>query len=166
MYQPGVSVEEAFVKTLQMLEGTFAITMISSHDRERIFCAREKNPLILGVAPDMQLVAPDLNAFLPYTRRAVLLDDGDYAVLTRDGYCVRSIANGEVRGKQIIEIHWNLESTDRNGYADYMEKEIWEQPDVVGRAMELPSKEIASVARLMHEAQRTVLLGVGEPPIM
>jgi glucosamine--fructose-6-phosphate aminotransferase (isomerizing) len=161
MYQPGVSVEEAFVKTLRQVEGTFAIAMISSHDPKRIFCAREKSPLTLGIGSDMQLVGSDVNAFLPYTRRAVLMEDGEYAVLTQNGYCVRSIATGEARSKQTIEIDWTLESSDRAGYASYMEKEIWEQPDVVCRAMEVSSKEIASVARLLDKAQRTILLGVG-----
>jgi glucosamine--fructose-6-phosphate aminotransferase (isomerizing) len=161
MYQPGISVEEAFVKTLRQVEGTFAIAMISSHYPKRIFCAREKSPLILGICSDMQLVGSDVNAFLPYTRRAVLLEDGEYAVLTQDGYCVRSIVTGEAQSKQTIEIDWNLESSDKAGYASYMEKEIWEQPDVVRRAMEVSSKEVASVARLLDKAQRTILLGVG-----
>ena len=161
MYRPGVSLEEAFVKTLRQLEGTFALAMISSHDPQRIFCARDKSPLILGIGSNMQLVGSDINAILPYTRRAVLLEDGEYGVLTRDGYCVRGIGNGEVRSKQITEIQWNLESADKTGYADYMEKEIWEQPDVVGRAMEISPKEITLVARLMHQAQRVILLGVG-----
>lgn len=161
MHRPGVSVEEAFVKALHRLEGTFAIIMFSPHDRERIFCAREKSPLMLGLAPEMTFVGSDVNAFLAYTRKAILMEDGEYAVLSRDGYCVRGIADGEVRSKQIMEIDWNIESAEKAGHSHYMGKEIWEQPDVINRAMEVPQAEIHSLACLILEARRNILVGVG-----
>jgi len=160
-YRSGASVEEVFVKALRRLQGTFAIAMISSHDPERIFCAREKSPLILGTAPGMQFLGSDINAFLPYTKQAVLLEDGEYAVLSRDGYCVRGVTRGEVHSKEIMEITWNLEGTEKAGHDHYMEKEIWEQPETVRRAMEVSQKEITALARLMHEARRRILVGVG-----
>jgi glutamine---fructose-6-phosphate transaminase (isomerizing) len=160
-WRPGVSVEEAFIKGLHDLDGTFAIVMISRHEPDKLFCAREKSPLILGLASDASFVGSDLNAFLPYTRQAITLDDGEYAVLSRDGYCVRGIANGEVKSKQTAEIDWHMEAVEKNGHQHYMEKEIWEQPEVVRRAMAIPQQEIATLARLMHEARRNILIGVG-----
>ena len=128
MHRSGMTVEEAFVRALQRLEGTFAIAMISCHDRKRLFCARRMSPLILGIASDKFFVGSDVNAFLPYTRQTILLEDGEYAVLSRDGYCVRGIASGEVQMKQIMEIDWDIGSNEKAGYQHYMEKEIWEQP--------------------------------------
>ncbi len=161
MYRPGVSMEEAFVQALRRLKGTFAIAVISSHDPKRIFCAREKSPLVLGIASGTNFVGSDVNAFLPYTRQAVTLEDGEYAVLSRDGYYVRSITDGELRSKGIMEIDWDIGSAEKAGHNHYMEKEIWEQPEVIRRAMEVPQKEIVALARLMHESRRTVLVGVG-----
>jgi glucosamine--fructose-6-phosphate aminotransferase (isomerizing) len=161
MHQPGASIEEAFVQALHRLEGTFAIAMVSSHDPQRIFCAREKSPLILGIAPKISFVGSDVNAFLPYTRRAIVLEDGEYAVLSREGYCVRGIVGGEVRSKQVMEINWNIETAEKTGYRHYMEKEIWEQPEAIRRAMEVSQKEITSLASLMRESQRNILAGVG-----
>jgi glutamine---fructose-6-phosphate transaminase (isomerizing) len=160
-YAPGVSVEEAFIKALHHLEGTFAVAMISCHEADKLFCAREKSPLILGIASDANFVGSDLNAFLPYTRQAIILDDGEYAVLSRGGYCIRGIADGEVKRKRIVEIDWNMETAEKGGHRHYMEKEIWEQPEVLRRAMAIPQKEIAALARLMHEARRNILIGVG-----
>jgi glutamine---fructose-6-phosphate transaminase (isomerizing) len=160
-YRPGVAVEEAFVKALQCLDGTFAIVMLARHEPDKLYCAREKSPLILGLGSDASFVGSDLNAFLPYTRQAIILDDGEYAVLSRDGYCVREIDNGEVKSKQITEIDYHPEAIERNGHQHYMEKEIYEQPEVIRRALAIPEQEIATLAHLMHEAQRNLLIGVG-----
>ncbi len=157
----GVTVEEAFVLALRRLEGTFAIAMISSHDPRRIFCAREKSPLILGIGAETNFIGSDVNAFLPYTKRAVLLEDGEYAVLSRDEYCVKDISTGETRNKQIMQIEWNVEGAEKGDHAHYMEKEIWEQPEVIRRAMGVPQNELVSLAKLIGIAQRKLLVGVG-----
>jgi len=161
IHRSAVSMEETFVQALRRLEGTFAIGMISTREPKRIFCAREKSPLILGIAAETYFVGSDVNAFLPHTRQAVTLEDGEYAVLSRDGYCVRGITDGELRSKRIMEIDWDIGSAEKAGHNHYMEKEIWEQPEVIRRAMEVPQKEIVALARLMHEARRIVLVGVG-----
>lgn len=161
IHQLGVSVEEAFVEALRRLEGSYAIAMVSPHDPKRIFCAREKSPLILGIGSEMNFVGSDVNAFVPYTRRAVLLEDGEYAVLSCDGYCVTSISDGTPRNKEVMEIEWSVGGSDRAGYRHYMEKEIWEQPDVIIRALEIPQKEIHSLAQLIHGSRKLILVGVG-----
>ncbi len=160
-YVGGVSVEDAFVRALRRLEGSFAVAMISAHEPGKIFCAREKSPLILGIDSEKNYVGSDVNAFLPYTHRAVVLEDGEYAVLSQEGYCVRDIAKGEVRSKQILAIQWNVDTAEKADHADYMSKEIWEQPEVIRRALEVPEQEITALARLMRDARRTILVGVG-----
>ncbi|MBI4529441.1 MAG: glutamine--fructose-6-phosphate transaminase (isomerizing) [Deltaproteobacteria bacterium] len=160
-WRPGISVEESFVHALRRLEGTFAIAMISAHDPKRIFCAREKSPLTLGIAAGANIVGSDVNAFLSYTRQAVLLDDGEYAVVSKNDFRVKEIATGKSREKQIVQIEWNIEGSEKAGHAHYMEKEIWEQPEVIRRAMEVSQQEIVSLARLIVEAPRKLLIGVG-----
>jgi glucosamine--fructose-6-phosphate aminotransferase (isomerizing) len=160
-YQPGVSVEEAFVKALHFLEGTFAIVMISRYDAQKIFCAREQSPLLLGLAPGMNFIGSDVNAFLPYTQQAIVLEDGEYAVLSRTDYCVRGISDGEIRTKSMAQISWSTETAEKGGFQHYMEKEIWEQPEAIQRAMAIPQQEIVALARQMLESRRTLLIGVG-----
>ena len=161
IYRCGVSVEETFVRALRRLKGTFALAMISAHDPESIFCARQKSPLILGIAPETNFVGSDVNAFLAYTRRAVVLDDGEYAVVSREGYCVRGIADRQVRSKRITEIDWSPGDAKKAGHRHYMEKEIWEQSEVIIRALEVPQKDIVALAQMMHAAKRNILVGVG-----
>jgi glucosamine--fructose-6-phosphate aminotransferase (isomerizing) len=160
-HRPGVAVEEAFSKALHHLDGTFAIVMISRHEPDKLFCAREKSPLILGIASDASFVGSDLNAFIPYSRQALILEDGEYAVLSRQSYSVRGIADGEVKRKLMAEIDWAMETAEKDGHRFYMEKEIWEQPEAIRRAMAIPQQEIVTLARMMHEARRNILIGVG-----
>ncbi|HWP58353.1 MAG TPA: glutamine--fructose-6-phosphate transaminase (isomerizing) [Candidatus Acidoferrales bacterium] len=157
----GLSVEEAFAASLRRVEGSFAIAMIAAHEPEKIFCAREKSPLILGLDAGTNFVGSDINAFLEHTRRAVLLEDGEYAIVGRAGYEVRAIAGGEAREKRALEIEWQLERAGKAGYAHYMEKEIDEQPQTVRRALEIPRPAIASLAASFAAARRRLLVGVG-----
>ncbi|HTM11092.1 MAG TPA: glutamine--fructose-6-phosphate transaminase (isomerizing) [Verrucomicrobiae bacterium] len=157
----GASVEQAFVEALKRLEGTFAIAMISARDAKKIYCARQQSPLILGLSPQTSYIASDVNAFLPYTRRAVLLEDGEYAVVARDGYCVRAIEDGMTRPKRITEIDWHIDSIGKAGHRHYMEKEICEQPETVRHALAVNHEEIAAIAHAMSRSRPNVLVGVG-----
>jgi len=116
----GASVEEAFVQALRRLEGTFAVAMISSDEPEKIFCAREKSPLILGIHSGTNFVGSDINAFLPYRRQTVPLDDGEYAVVSSDGYSIRAISAPEKRYKKVVESDWKIESVGKGAYEHYM----------------------------------------------
>ena len=104
VYQPRLSVEQAFVCMLRRLEGTFAIAMISTHEPRKIFCARQKSPLILGIDSETKFVSSDINAFLPYARQSIPLDDGEYAVLSPEAYYIKDIATGDERNNYVTKI--------------------------------------------------------------
>jgi glucosamine--fructose-6-phosphate aminotransferase (isomerizing) len=103
-HQGGLSIEQAFVRVLRRLEGTFAIAMISTHEPRKIFCARQKSPFVLGIDSGTKFVASDIDTFLPYTRQAVLLDDGECAIILPDAFCIKDIASGDQQQKQVIKI--------------------------------------------------------------
>jgi glucosamine--fructose-6-phosphate aminotransferase (isomerizing) len=104
VYRPGLLVEQAFVRMLQHLEGTFAIAMISTHEPQKIFCARQKSPLILGIGSETRFVSSDINAFFPNTHQALPLDDGEYAVLSSDACWIKEIATGAESNRRVTEI--------------------------------------------------------------
>lgn len=160
-YRNGHSVEEAFVEALRRLEGTFAIAAISRHDPEHLFCARERSPLLLGISPERKFVGSDVNAFLRHTKQAVVLEDGEYAVLSRKHYRVRAIADRRLRERSILKIDWSTGNAEKGNFRHYMEKEIWEQPEALKRALAVPQDDIASLARLMCQARRNLFVGVG-----
>jgi glucosamine--fructose-6-phosphate aminotransferase (isomerizing) len=108
-------IEEAFVRVLRLLEGTFAIAMISTYEPTRIFCARQKSPLLLGVASGTMFVGSDINSFLPHINQAIVLADGEYAVVSKEGYCITGIADGEPRQKKPVEIQCQTEGYSPTG---------------------------------------------------
>ena len=100
------SVEEAFVRVLRLLEGTFAIAMISTYEPKRIFCARQNSPLLLGIGAEAIFIGSDINSFLPEISQAIVLADGEYAVVASDSYYIGGTMDGELRQNKSINIQW------------------------------------------------------------
>jgi len=154
-------VERAWVSALRSLEGSYALAMISTHDPERIFCARHESPLILGLGSESNYVGSDFNAFIDYTKNTVILEDGEYGIVSKDSYSVKSLRTGEVVDKDVTVVPWDSELSRKGGYPHYMLKEIHEQPQAVRSALRIGQEEIAAVADMMVGAHRVQLLGVG-----
>ena len=123
------------VGALTALEGSYALAMISHPRPERIFCARHESPLIIGVGSESNYVGSDFNAFIDYTKNTVILDDGEYGIVSKDSYSVKSLRSGEVVDKSIIVVPWDSELSRKGGYPHYMLKEIHEQPQAVRSAL-------------------------------
>jgi len=154
-------VERAFVSALRRLQGSYALAMIATHDPERIFCARHESPLIIGAGSESNYVGSDFNAFIEYTKNTVILDDGEYGMVSKDSYSVKSLRSGEVIEKAITVVPWDSELSRKGGYPHYMLKEIHEQPQAVRSALNIDAEEIGAVADVLAQARRVYLLGVG-----
>lgn len=154
-------VERALVSALRMLDGSYALAMITTHAPEQIFCARHESPLIIGVGSETNYVGSDFNAFIDYTKNTVILDDGEYGIVSKDSYSVKSLRTGEVIEKEITVVPWDSELSRKGGYPHYMLKEIHEQPQAVKAALCIGHDDIVAVADMVEAAQRTYLLGVG-----
>jgi glucosamine--fructose-6-phosphate aminotransferase (isomerizing) len=128
------SLEEAVLHALRKLEGTYGIAVISSLDPGKIVAARKGSPLLIGVGDDENFLASDASAILAHTRQVVYLDDGDVAVIERDRYRVIDI-NATPLPRDIDRIDWDLAEIERGGYAHFMLKEIFEQPQSVENTM-------------------------------
>ena len=154
-------VEQAWVATLRELEGSYALAMISVHDPERIYCARHESPLIIGVGTESNYVGSDFNAFIEYTRNTVILDDGEYGIVAKDSYAVKSLRSGEVVEKPVTVIPWDPELSRKGGYPHFMLKEIHEQPQAIRTALAYARDGLASLADAMAASRRIYLIGVG-----
>jgi len=160
-YERLQNTERAFVAALEQMEGSFAIVMISVHEPDRLFCAKRDSPLILGLGEGSNYVGSDINAFLEYTRRAVILDDDEYVILTQESYQIRSLRDGQQVEKGILHIDWDAETTRKGGFAHYMLKEIFDEPQTLRQALKIPDEEIRKLAQKFVEAPQAYLVGVG-----
>ena len=128
------NLEEAVIDALALVEGTYGIAVISAKDPDKIVAARKGSPLLIGLGEGENFVASDVAAILQYTRRVVYLDDGEMAVLTKDGYRVMDL-NAQTIKKRVNRIDWNLEQIEKGGFDHFMLKEIMEQPETIQNTM-------------------------------
>ncbi len=128
------NLEEAVAQALREVDGAYGIAVISADEPDVIVAARKGSPLLVGVGDNEWFVASDASAILAHTRSVVYLDDGEMAVLTRQGYHVRDLAATRIE-KPVNQIEWDLATIERSGYDHFMLKEIFEQPDTVRNTM-------------------------------
>jgi glucosamine--fructose-6-phosphate aminotransferase (isomerizing) len=128
------NLEDAVIEALWQIEGTYGIAVISSDDKEKIVAARKGSPLLIGLGDGEYYVASDASAILAHTREVVYLDDGELAVLTRDGYRVINL-RAQMQEKKVSKIDWDLSQIERGGFDHFMLKEIFEQPQTIENCM-------------------------------
>jgi glucosamine--fructose-6-phosphate aminotransferase (isomerizing) len=128
------NLEDAVIEALWQIEGTYGIAVISSDDRDKLVAARKGSPLLIGLGEGEYYVASDASAILAHTREVVYLDDGELAVLTRDGYNVIDL-RAQSRDKKVSKIDWDLSQIERGGFEHFMLKEIFEQPETIENCM-------------------------------
>jgi glucosamine--fructose-6-phosphate aminotransferase (isomerizing) len=126
--------EDAVIEALWQVEGTYGIAVVSSDDKDKIVAARKGSPLLIGLGDGEYYIASDASAILSQTREVVYLDDGDLAVLTRDGYRVIDLRAHEL-DRTVHKIEWDLQQIERGGFDHFMLKEIFEQPETIENCM-------------------------------
>ncbi len=140
------SLLDAVREAVKRLKGTFAIAVISELEPEVIVAARKDSPLVLGVGEGEMLLASDIPALLQHTKRVVILENGEVALLRRDGFEVYDF-EGNRKEKTVQKIDWDAEQAELGPYPHYMLKEIHEQPDVIK----------ANLSRYMREGEFVLL---------
>jgi glucosamine--fructose-6-phosphate aminotransferase (isomerizing) len=128
------NLEDAVIEALWQIEGTYGIAVVSSRDKNKIVAARKGSPLLIGLGEGEYYVASDVSAILAQTREVVYLDDGDVAVLTREGYTILNQRAQQLE-RGVSKIDWDLDQIERGGFAHFMLKEIFEQPATIENCM-------------------------------
>ncbi|MCG6988963.1 MAG: glutamine--fructose-6-phosphate transaminase (isomerizing) [Gemmatimonadetes bacterium] len=128
LWDDGMGLEDAVAAALARVEGTYGIAVVSARDPQKIVVARRGSPLLIGVGAQGEMLAgSDATAVVAHTRDVVYLNDGDYAVLTPDGYRTFHLDHGEVR-RSVERVTWDVGAIEKGGYPHFMLKEIFEQP--------------------------------------
>ncbi|QUL97974.1 MAG: glutamine--fructose-6-phosphate transaminase (isomerizing) [Candidatus Fermentithermobacillus carboniphilus] len=116
------------------LEGSMAFAVIHASEPGKIVVYRDKNPLIIGLGDGENFVASDIPAILPYTRKVIVLNDGECAEVTRDGILIKDYS-GRIVHREPVVLDARAEAGEKGGYEHFMLKEIFEQPEALSRAI-------------------------------
>jgi glucosamine--fructose-6-phosphate aminotransferase (isomerizing) len=157
------NLEDAVRKALKEIRGTYGMAVISKKDPGKMVAARLSSPLLLGINQDEILVASDPSAVITRTRQTVNLDDNEIAVIKPDTYSI-------IKEKPIVQIEWTPEEAKKGEYADFMSKEIMEEPETIRNATRgrlMPEEGmvqlggLSSVSRKLREVSRILLVACG-----
>jgi glucosamine--fructose-6-phosphate aminotransferase (isomerizing) len=126
-YEETGDIFKAVQKTLTKLEGSYALGVLCKDYPDRIVAARKDSPLIVGLGEGENFIASDVPAVLEYTREVYFLEQKEMAVLYNDHVDLYT-EDGEKVIRKPFHVDWDLSSAEKNGYAHFMLKEIYEQP--------------------------------------
>ena len=129
------SLEKTMAQALSLLQGTYGIVALHADEPNTIVGARNGSPLVLGIGEDEMFLASDVTAIVAHTKQVVYIEDGEIVSITPSTYHLTDQKRRTV-DKKIEFISWELEEIEKDGYAHFMEKEIFEQPESILRAMQ------------------------------
>ena len=118
----------AVVQALKLVKGTYGIAVVSELSPNEVVVARSGSPLVIGVGNNETLIASDASALIGHTKRAIYLNDGEVAVVTKNSIEVKTL-NAEPVSAKVEEIETNLAAIQKGGYDHFLMKEIMEQPE-------------------------------------
>ena len=113
-----------------LLHGSYAIAAICQDAPDTVFVARKDSPLVIGLGNGENFLASDIAAVIRYTRRVILLEDGDFAMLTRSDVRVTDVTGAEMT-RPAIDVLWDDALAEKGGYEHFMMKEIFDAPRTV-----------------------------------
>ncbi|HEY8634669.1 MAG TPA: glutamine--fructose-6-phosphate transaminase (isomerizing) [Candidatus Dormibacteraeota bacterium] len=119
---------------LRRIRGAYALAMFSTDDPELLVGARLNAPLVVGLGDNEYYIASDITAIIPYTKRVLVLGEGEVAAVTPLGAEVSTLDGVSVEPK-LIHVDWDISQAQKGGYSHFMLKEINESSEAVANAM-------------------------------
>lgn len=167
--EDGGSLEDAVRQAIRVAEGTYGLAVLDARRPDELVVARNGSPLVLGIGDGEMFVASDVAAIVAHTRQVVYLEDGELATVRADEY---RTSTDDARRTSTAPTVVELAAGDYElgGYADYMDKEILEQPEALARALRGRLDERIGTARLdglnlspkdLRTLRRVMFLGCG-----
>ncbi|MBL4646464.1 MAG: glutamine--fructose-6-phosphate transaminase (isomerizing) [Hyphomicrobiales bacterium] len=130
----GLSEKDAVFKTLQRLEGAFALAILIKSNDNLLFAARKGSPIAIGHGEGEMYLGSDAIALSPFTDQITYLDEGDWAMLTRNSLQVYD-SGGNAVTRPIKRSNASAMMVDKGNYRHFMLKEIYEQPEVISHTL-------------------------------
>ena len=125
---------QAVGRVLHRIEGAYALGILCADCPDQLIAVRRDSPLILGIGAGENFLASDVTALIRHTREVIYMEDGELAVLTREGIqCYNHFL--QPVDKEISRVDWEIDAAEKGGYEHFMFKEIMEQPQALRRAV-------------------------------
>lgn len=156
-----IGLQGAMLRVLRRLKGSYALGVLSTHEPEKIFVARNESPLVLGISDNGIFCASDVPALLPYTNQVIYLRNGEMAVMDLDGYQLMKISDGTSIERGTQKIMWSLEMAEKQGYKHYMLKEINEQPNSLKDGLRLQERYLDLLTQFLDRGEEVFLVAAG-----
>ncbi len=117
-------------QAVSRLRGAYALAILSPREPDKLIAVKQASPLIIGLGEGENFLASDVPAVLEYTRRFLVMDEGEMAVVTRDGVRVTDLEGRPIQ-KRVWKVDWDAEAAEKGGFDHFMLKEIHEQPRAI-----------------------------------
>ncbi|MFX1564528.1 MAG: glutamine--fructose-6-phosphate transaminase (isomerizing) [Promethearchaeota archaeon] len=158
------NLSKAVAQIIPNLEGSFAIVVLASNGKELI-CTRKESPLVVGLGSNGVYCASDVPAFLPMTRKTIILEDNELAHLTTKGAMVSrldetgSLTQLPLRPPTIVD--WTIDMAQKGGYPHFMLKEIHEQPRALSDTLRIRQDDLEAFANLLNNHKNIITIAAG-----
>lgn len=156
--------DQAVAKVLPKLEGSYAIVVLEVN-RKELVCARQESPLVIGLGSRGVYCASDVPAFLPMTRKTLVLEDNEVVYLTAQGALFSRIDNnGELSQLPLrlpTVVKWTIDMAQKGGYPHFMLKEIHEQPRALRDTLRIRKTALESFTEVLHKHRNILTIAAG-----
>lgn len=125
---------KAVQKAVKRMRGAYALAVLCEHEPDKLVAVRLASPLIIGLGDGENFIGSDIPAILEYTRNVYILNDGEMAVLTRDGVELMTV-EGNFIAREVFHVDWDIVQAEKAGFDHFMLKEIHEQPKAYSDTM-------------------------------
>ena len=149
--EKGKDLDSAVISTIAKLKGAYALGILDKNNPDTLIGVRQQSPLVIGEGFEEQFIASDIMALSNITNKFKFMDDGQIAILDKDKIAVTS-SSGVAAKLKTQEVDSNAYTNDLKGYSHFMEKEIFEQSNVIKNSLE---------GRLAKNESQEGIFGVG-----
>jgi glucosamine--fructose-6-phosphate aminotransferase (isomerizing) len=156
-----LSLADAVLEAVKRLDGSYAIAVVSTKEPNRIICARNESPLVVGVNRNAVYFASDIPAFLPLTNKALVIDDGELLTLSLEGIEIKKISDSRAITREPKLIDWSPEMAVKQGYPHFMIKEIHEQPVTLRNTLRMQEHYLDLMSTFLDRAREVYLVACG-----
>jgi glucosamine--fructose-6-phosphate aminotransferase (isomerizing) len=164
-----LTAELAITLALNRVEGAYGLVILCANEPDKMFAAKKGSPLVIGVGDGENFIASDATPIVEYTQRVIYLNDDDLAIIRKDELVLKTLRHEQIK-PEVKKIDLKIGEIDKEGYAHFMLKEIFEQPRAIHdtfRGRVLPDHSgimlggLHDVLDTMSQADRIIIIACG-----